>query len=169
MKPLPCPFCRQQPKFSRISKKQAGPEIDHAYWSLGCPGGKPIACTGNPISFGDTKAEATQAWNTRTPVLGESDYRDRAGRTFQPLIVDGGGFVRFKSNRIVEFLLAKGGYNMNDFALMDFSAEDRAQFAQLIGYSVCGFGELSYVRPADAKAADAIADEMLAERGGPKI
>jgi len=27
----------------------------------------------------------------------------------------------------------------------DFSQEDREQFAQLIGYSLSGFGELSYV------------------------
>ena len=168
MKPLPCPFCRQQPQFKRISKMQAGPEIDHAYWSLGCPG-KPIACTGNPMSFGDTKAEATQAWNTRTPVLGESDYRDRARRTFQPLIVDDGGNVRFKANMIVKFLLNKGGYSMNDFSLLAFSPEDRAQFAQLIGYSISGYGELNYVPRDEARIADAIADEMLAERGGPKI
>ena len=34
---------------------------------------------------------------------------------------------------------------MNELACMDFSQEDSEQFAQLIGYSVSGFSELSYV------------------------
>ncbi len=35
--------------------------------------------------------------------------------------------------------------HMNDLAMLNFSNEDRIQFAQLIGYSHSGFGELSYV------------------------
>ncbi|MBI5768736.1 MAG: hypothetical protein HZA93_13140 [Verrucomicrobia bacterium] len=165
MKPLPCPFCRQQPKFSFHSKKEAVPEIDHAYWSLGCPG-KPVACTATPMSFGDTKPEAIAAWNTRTAVLGESDYRDRARRTFQPMVRDR-DVVRFKKNEIVDFLLRNGRFDLNALARMQFSDADRAQFAQLIGYSVSGYGELSYVPLAEARTADAIADEMVAaEKGG---
>ena len=34
---------------------------------------------------------------------------------------------------------------MNQLALMPFTVEDREQFAQLIFYSLAGFGELSYV------------------------
>ncbi len=34
---------------------------------------------------------------------------------------------------------------MNDLAVKDFSDEDRCQFAQLIGYSISGYEELSYV------------------------
>jgi hypothetical protein len=34
---------------------------------------------------------------------------------------------------------------MNNLALLPFSNEDRVQFAQLIGYSLNGFGELPYV------------------------
>lgn len=34
---------------------------------------------------------------------------------------------------------------MNKLAMLDFSKEDRQQFAQLIGYSLDGYGELSYV------------------------
>jgi hypothetical protein len=36
---------------------------------------------------------------------------------------------------------------------MNFPREDRVQFAQLIGYSYTGFGELSYVREEDHYAA----------------
>lgn len=63
----------------------------------------------------------------------------------QPLITDKDGTLRFKSNKIVEFLLEAGPFNMNQLALMPFSNEDREQFAQLIGYSLQGFGELPYV------------------------
>lgn len=63
----------------------------------------------------------------------------------QPLVKDKHGTLRFKRNSIVEFLLQKGGYDLNKLAAIDFSQEDREQFAQLIGYSLDGFGELDYV------------------------
>lgn len=63
----------------------------------------------------------------------------------QPLIRAKDGVVRFKENAIVRFLLDAGPFDMNQLALMPFSDEDRAQFAQLIGYSLGGFGDLSYV------------------------
>jgi hypothetical protein len=34
---------------------------------------------------------------------------------------------------------------MNKLAMMPWSNEDRCQFAQLIGYSLGGYGELHYV------------------------
>ncbi len=34
---------------------------------------------------------------------------------------------------------------MNQLARMEFSDEDREQFAQLTGYSLSGFGDLDYV------------------------
>lgn len=63
----------------------------------------------------------------------------------QPLYLDGHGVVRFRKNAIVEFLLDAGPFDMNQLAVMPFEADDRTQFAQLIGYSQSGFGELSYV------------------------
>ena len=63
----------------------------------------------------------------------------------QPIVTDENGIFRFKSNKIVQFLLDNGGFDMNDLAMMDFADNDREQFAQLIGYSVSGFGSLSYV------------------------
>ena len=62
----------------------------------------------------------------------------------QPIEKDGQGVYRFKGNAIVQFLLDRGGFDMNDIAAMPFNDEDREQFAQLIGYSVGGFGDLSY-------------------------
>lgn len=64
----------------------------------------------------------------------------------QPLETDEQHSFRFKQNKIVSYLLDNGGIDMNALAMLDFSVEDREQFAQLIGYSLSGFGELSYVR-----------------------
>lgn len=55
-------------------------------------------------------------------------------------IIDG----RFKENKIVSYCL-DNSTDMNDIAMQDFSVEDREQFAQLIGYSHSGYGELRYV------------------------
>lgn len=61
----------------------------------------------------------------------------------QPVVIVD-GIARFKENKIVSYLLDKGGLDMNLLAMEDFTDEDREQFAQLIGYSVSGFGSLSY-------------------------
>jgi hypothetical protein len=50
---------------------------------------------------------------------------------------------------------------MNDLALMPFSNEDREQFAQLIGYSVSGFGELPYASAMAVMAADVEAERLI--------
>ena len=63
----------------------------------------------------------------------------------QPVILDKNGVKRFKENKIVVYLLDNGAIGLNDIAIKDFSQDDREQFAQLIGYSVGGFSELSYV------------------------
>lgn len=63
----------------------------------------------------------------------------------QPVVLDNQGVVRFKQNKIVRALLDTGKLNMNDIAVLDFPLEDRIQFVQLIGYSVSGAGDLSYM------------------------
>lgn len=69
----------------------------------------------------------------------------KAKHPIQPLVKDEQGVVRFKKNAIVRMLLDIGTIDMNKLGTMDFSNEDRIQFAQLIGYSLSGFSELSYV------------------------
>jgi len=67
-----------------------------------------------------------------------------------------GGCPRFKENKIVSHLLdyaQKHGCGLNEIAAMPFSREDRVQLAQLIGYSLSGFSELSYVSDDDYGAA----------------
>ena len=63
----------------------------------------------------------------------------------QPVLKDKHGYLRCKANPIVRFLLDAGPFDMNQLACMPFEDEDREQFAQLIGYSLSGLGELSYV------------------------
>lgn len=85
----------------------------------------------------------------------------------QPIVKDPQGTLRFKENAIVIFLLEfgeKNGVGMNELAAMPFSKEDRAQFAQLIGYSLCGFSELShYVSGDDYAAAEEMAKGAKSE------
>lgn len=69
----------------------------------------------------------------------------------QPTYEDKQGIIRFKKNAIVNFLLEKGGFDMNALARMDFSDEDRRQFAQLIGYSVDGYNDLTYAEEVKEK------------------
>lgn len=64
----------------------------------------------------------------------------------QPLANDEHGVLRFKPNAIVRHLLdAHPTCDMNRLACMDFTDDDRQQFAQLIGYSLSGYGDLGYV------------------------
>jgi hypothetical protein len=69
----------------------------------------------------------------------------------QPLCIDDNGVMRFKENKLVKYLLdANGVIGMNELGVFAIHAgvsrTDQEQFAQLIGYSLSGFGELSYVR-----------------------
>lgn len=63
----------------------------------------------------------------------------------QPLAADEHGVLRFKQNAIVRYLLDHGGIDLNQIAVLPFDNADREQFAQLIGYSLGGFGDLEYV------------------------
>ena len=75
----------------------------------------------------------------------------------QPIYRDETGVTRFKKNHIVRYLLDHGWIDLNKIAVMSFADEDREQFAQLIGYSVSGFGELSYASPESIATADLMA------------
>jgi hypothetical protein len=76
----------------------------------------------------------------------------------QPLIADDDGVLRFKANAIVRCLLDNGPFNMQFLLALPFSVEDREQFAQLIGYSLTGFGELPYVTDETFNRAEAQKD-----------
>ena len=63
----------------------------------------------------------------------------------QPLVYDEHGVFRFKKNAIVRFLLDNGNFDLDKLGRLNFTDGDWEQFAQLIGYSVSGFSDLSYV------------------------
>jgi hypothetical protein len=70
---------------------------------------------------------------------------DKLRHPIQPMYRDAHCASRFKENAIVRFLLETSPFDLHDLARMQFSENDREQFAQLIGYSLSGFGELPYV------------------------
>ena len=86
----------------------------------------------------------------------------------QPIILDEYGVARFKANALVRYLLDNGGIDMNELArqshVQKWTQEDCMQFAQLIGYSVDGYGDLSYVTSESCAKADAIACKLIPER-----
>ena len=83
----------------------------------------------------------------------------------QPIYLDENGTPRFKDNAIVRRLLDEKVISLNQIAewLGDVSIEDAEQFWQLLGYSVSGYGDLSFVRREIVAEADAKAGALLEE------
>jgi len=73
------------------------------------------------------------------------EHAFRPDEPMQPIVKDCNGVERFRSNAIVRYLLDMGPFDMNHLGILTVSPEDRMQFAQLIGYSLDGYEELSYV------------------------
>jgi hypothetical protein len=71
----------------------------------------------------------------------------------QEVLKDGQGVLRFRKNELVNRLVEEAGTGsgrltgLNYIATLEASTEDRAQLAQLIGYSVDGYQSLSYSLP----------------------
>lgn len=78
--------------------------------------------------------------------------------------------VRFKANNIIRHIIDHGSISLKDIAMLagdpenGFTQEDQEQLAQLIGYSVSGFGDLSYASEMAVEEADRIAAGMAAAR-----
>lgn len=82
----------------------------------------------------------------------------------QPLVVDDHGVVRFRENPVVRYLLDAGPFDMNTLAVLPgISDEDRQIFAQLIGYSVSGYGDLSYAEGEPTERADRAQDALASQ------
>ncbi len=96
----------------------------------------------------------------------------------QPVHEDAHGVLRFRRNEIVDSLLdrdsargriypdfpAQTDGGLNWVAAQDFSREDQEQLAQLIGYSVSGYHELSYVSNKSAAQASKLAAQVIADQ-----
>lgn len=75
----------------------------------------------------------------------------RPKHPMQPVVWDGAGVIRFMANPIVRFLVDWGrdhGMSLNDLTWMSermgWTRHDWQHFSQLHGYSVSGWGDLSY-------------------------
>ncbi len=85
----------------------------------------------------------------------------------QPIVRARDGVYRFKRNQIVRDLLdfsQQHGFGLNEIAAREYDRNDREQLAQLIGYSVSGAGDLSYMRRSLIAAADTVVERMIASR-----
>ena len=82
----------------------------------------------------------------------------------QPIYTDKHGTYRFKPNKIVQYLLDNGGLDLNDIAVAPFENEEHEQFAQLIGYSLSGFGSLSYTSDETYNTAEKMQSDGMDEK-----
>ena len=86
---------------------------------------------------------------------------------FQPFEMTG-NVVRFRRNKIVEDLLDFAqlhGFGLNQIAMRgDYTQDDYEQFMQLIGYSLCGFHEISRVSDKTAKKASKAASKQFGRK-----
>jgi hypothetical protein len=82
----------------------------------------------------------------------------------QPLYLSEDGVMYFKQNKIITYLFESGKLDLNEIAVMDFSNEDQQQIAQLVGYSLSGYGDLSYVDDDAYAVAQRMSEEVKDER-----
>jgi hypothetical protein len=95
--------------------------------------------------------------------------RKRSGKgeqPMQPFIKDEQGIVRFRENAIVRDLVdGKIEGSLNEIYPLvhagTYTMEDYRQLMQLIGYSLCGYHELSCVKNKHAKAATEAAQKVF--------
>lgn len=84
----------------------------------------------------------------------------------QPVYIDERGTARFRPNKIVAWLETSGRIDLNQVAIMvakgAFDREDQIQLAQLIGYSISGASDLSYM---DRETIDEAMEEFEALQG----
>jgi len=74
----------------------------------------------------------------------------------QPISFDEQGTPRFQQNAVVRWLVdeaKKKGLTLNDFPVGELPQTDVEQFWQMMGYSVGGYCELSFVSDESCEAA----------------
>jgi hypothetical protein len=79
------------------------------------------------------------------------------------VVLDSAGVARFKANAIVDWLFETGRINLNDIAIQrdKFPVEDVEEFWQMLGYSVSGYGDLSFAQPETVEQADEAVYRLL--------
>lgn len=86
----------------------------------------------------------------------------------QPLVAKN-ETLRFKQNAIINYLFESGKMDLNAIACMPFDAEDRMQLAQLLGYSLSGYGDLSFVTNESYETARTMYDEGITDTRDARI
>lgn len=106
----------------------------------------------------------------------------------QPVIKDEDGAPRFRENAIIRYIVDHAGdvvhpgapaidpdtgrpfhqgrLDLGKLMTLDFPQEDREQFAQLMGYSISGYHELSYVSDESCAQASVLAEQVEPGSGG---
>ena len=75
---------------------------------------------------------------------------------------DDKGVIRFQENKIITDLFEQGALDLNKIAMNPaYDVDDRMQLAQLLGYSVSGYGDLSYASRRSIRKADKRAEKLL--------
>ena len=82
-------------------------------------------------------------------------------------LVDVNGVIRFKQNAVIRWLFEQGHLNLNRIPVDELPLEDVEEFWQMLGYSVSGYGELSFIRPETVAEADEVAEVILRNRKTP--
>jgi hypothetical protein len=183
------------PGLQALQWTHAKPTVSGAYWVRGFRIGEPdsrpalvevaidedgtLLCNMNDSNTNDQTREwswvedLAERFEWCGPLQAETKQSGRGvtddAHPMQPIVFAPDGVIRFKENRIVTHLLDFAtplGCGMNQLAVLDFTDDERMQFAQLIGYSVSGYGDLRYASPESVQHADWIAAAMLAAQGG---
>jgi hypothetical protein len=86
----------------------------------------------------------------------------------QPIAKDDDGVARFRANDVVRWLIDVKGISLNEVAIAaqngNFDRYDVAQFWQMLGYSVSGYGDLSFIPKSIVRKADEKADKLRSKR-----
>jgi hypothetical protein len=90
----------------------------------------------------------------------------RNPQPMQPVVEDAHGDLRFRENAIISYIIDHAGLDLGKLMEMDFPQEDREQFAQLMGYSIGGYHELSYVSDESCAQASTLSDHVRSGSGG---
>jgi hypothetical protein len=104
---------------------------------------------------GETGKEVVALYRATPQPHADEAAKGGALEPMQPIILDEHGRDRFRENVLVRYILDNGGIDLNHLATVGAPVHDREQFAQLIGYSLAGYGELSYVTDESYYRADA--------------
>ena len=82
-------------------------------------------------------------------------------------LVDVNGVIRFKQNAVIGWLFKQGHLNLNRIPVDELPLEDVEEFWQMLGYSVSGYSELSFIRPETVAEVDEAAEVILRNRKTP--